>query len=316
MNKDIFDKKGLDDLDKKIQDRMDRPTLVSSLKKKKVRKQRDSMSFMAEVEKYWYVYLILAISSLFTGTLGAYMGLAPYNDVENHTIVFQTDITHLFLAFVYFIAFVGVTEVMFAIGKRLFFTREETNATQKFSALFIMILAGVSILGTGISGGLVLASNISFLTDFVEIPDAAQRWIVIAIPALLTLYTFLLTAYHLSSDEAASERITRGLQREIDLDFRSRSRFIDQISREKLQETELQLFAEAVGKGLISAAQATAAMRAGKTLGQIELDLDKDLDGNHHIGTVRHMRPASVKAMDTVMVSDKEDQGSPDSFRN
>lgn len=288
MNKNLFDNSNLDNLDREIAQHMARPTLVSKLKGQNKRKKATSMSWQAELEEYWYVYLFLFVSALFTGTLGFYMGLAPYKTPEG--LYFQTDAVHFFLAFVYMVAFITVTEGAFALGKRRYFTREEKNGVQQWTMLIMMAVAGISIVGTGITGGMVIASNISFLTDYIEVPHAAQKWVIITIPVLLAAYTFLVTAYHLSSEAAASERITREQIREKELDHRTRQRSLEQIAEERLQETELQLYAEMVEKGRVSAAQAMAAIRAGKTLGQLERELNKDIDDNGEIGTTRSHR--------------------------
>lgn len=271
-------------LDGEIQKRMQRPTLVSQLKKKKVRVKKAKMSFGAELEQHWYIYVFLFVSALFTGTLGVIMGLAPYR-TEAGTIYFHNDPTHIFLAVVYCVAFVTITEVAFVIGKRKFFTREENNGTQKWVTLIVMVMAGISILGTGIAGGMVIASNVAMLTEFVEIPKAAQGWVVTIIPTLLTLYTFLFAAYHLSSHRAASQRLTMQLQEEADLDHETRQNAIKQIASERLQDAELNLFILKVEEGKISAADARAAIQAGKTLSQLEREHAKDYDGDGQIGT-------------------------------
>lgn len=278
----IFNTDEVDDLDKEIARVLSQPTLVSKMKKKTVRKKKDSMSFSAELERYWFMYALLFISAMFTGTLGVYMGLAP---IPTETgLYFQTDIMHLFLAFVYMVAFIATTEGAFILGKRLFFTREEDNNTQRFTMLAVMFFSGFAILGTGISGGLVIASNIAFLTEFVEVPEQAQKWIIVVLPALFTIYTFLVTGYHLSSSEASSERMTREKSRALDLDYRTRRRSLEQIGESHLQQAELRLYMKMVSEGRLTAAQARAAMRAGKTLGQLEVDQNRDIDGINGIG--------------------------------
>jgi len=294
VNNSKFDTTDLDELDREIQDHMARPTLVKKLKGQNKRKKATEMSWEAELQEYWYVYLFLAVSALFTGTLGFYMGLAPYPTESG--LYFQTDPMHLFLAFAYLTAFVTVTEGAFALAKRRFFTREEKNSTQQWTMLFMMGIAGLSIVFTGIAGGMVIASNISFMTAFVHIPEAAQRWVVIVIPVLLAAYTFLVTAYHLSSDAAASERITREQMRELELDHRTRQRAVEQIAQEQLQAAELKLYKQMVEEGRVSAATAQAAIRAGKTLSQLEGQLGRDIDGDGHIGAPRQRSNGRMRA--------------------
>lgn len=287
MNPNFFDKTELEDLDKQIQQHMDRPTLVKRLKKDRKKVIEGQLDWAAELSKYWYVYVFLSVSALFTGTLGAYMGLAPYSTETG--LYFQTDIPHLFLALVYIIAFITVTEVAFALSKRLFFTREETNNAQKFSMLVMLFVSGISIFGTGLAGGMVIASNIDFMSEFGVVPAAAQKWVVAAIPSLITIYTLLVTIYHLSSDSAASERITREQIREQELDNLTRKRAIETIAEEQLSKTELLRYMVLVEEGKISAADARAAMRAGRTLGQEETRQGRDIDGFGGVGRTRPM---------------------------
>lgn len=301
MNRNFFDKSGIESLDKQIQDHLDRPTLVKRLKKTKKRKAESQLDWSAEFGKYWYVYVFLIVSALFTGTLGAYMGMAPYPTPEG--LYFQTDLPHLFLALIYIIAFITVTEVAFALSKRLYFTREENNNPQKYSMLGMLIVSGFSIFGTGLAGGMVIASNIEFMTEFTVIPASAQKWVIAVIPALITTYTVLVSVYHLSSDSAASERITREQLREQELDNITRQRTIEVIASERLAEAELLRYMTLVEEGRISAADAKAAIRAGRTLGQEELRQGRDIDGNGNVGNLsRHPMPRPAYASETVPI--------------
>lgn len=289
QSNEFYNNASLDKIDREIKAHLARPTLVSDLKKQHAKlKARDTgwLNWSAEWRNYWYVYVFLFISSLFTGMLGIYMGLSP-TMVESPSgtyIHFNTDLGHILLAVVYFIAFIGVTEAAFVIAKWKFFTREENNETQKWTMLSSMGIAGLSILGTGIAGGMVVASNIAFLSEFVEIPPAAQKWVVIAIPVLIVVYTFLFSAYALSSDTAASERLMNEKERERELDNRTRMHAIRQIAAEKLQVAEIEAFERLVLQGLLSSAEALAAIEAGRSLKQEEIYLGRDLTGDHKIG--------------------------------
>jgi len=293
MNNNMFDAKELDDLDKQIAERLERGTLVGRIKNKaKSINSRKLLNWQNEFRKYWYVYVFLAVSSVFTMTIGMYMGIAPKYDQAAGVITYQTDILHLFLAFVYIVSFWGVTEVAFVIGKWLFYTREEDNATQKITMLIMMVIAGASILGTGIAGGMVIAANISFLTSFIEIPDFAQRWVVVVIPVLITFYTLLVTAYSLSSESAASERLLREQKRSSELDNDHRQRSIEQIASEQLQVAELKHYMKLVSEGKISSSEAKAAIRAGRTLGQEEKRQGRDIDGDGVVGMKSYAQTA------------------------
>jgi hypothetical protein len=290
----MFDANEVNELDGLIAERLARPSLVGKMKEKnKAIQSKKLLDFSSDVRKYWYVYLFLSVSSLFTGTLGIYMGIAPILDITSRTIIYQTDVMHLFLALVYFIAFIVVTEGAFVIGKWLFFTREEANLSQKITSFAMMLFSGISILGTGVAGGMVIASQISFMTSFVAIPDSAQKWVVIVIPVLITFYTALVTIYGLSSDSAASERLLNEQKRTADIEHTTRTRSIEQIAVEQLQVTELKRYMQLITEGKISAAEAQAAIRAGRTLGQEEMYQGRDIDGQYGIGNNGTARPRS-----------------------
>jgi len=272
-----------DDLDQQLNDYMGRKTLVGSMREKSNQKpELDDMTFRAEIKKYWFLYALLAVSSLFTGTLGIYMGLSPQKTVEG--LYFYTDLPHLFLAIVYCIAFITVTEFAFPLAKWLYFTREEKNMTQQASMIFMMVVAGFSIFGTGIAGGMVIASNISFLTDFIEVPHQAQVWVIMAIPSLMVLYAVCISVYILSSSEAAAKRMVREKQRENDLDHATREKLIEQWGREQVQREQIKVYIGLVQAGKLTAGEAQAAITAGLTLGQTEKKLGRNLDNDPRIG--------------------------------
>ena len=291
-NDQFYDNTKLEKIDREIKTHLARPTLVAELKKQNEKKKADKrvgLNWDTEWKNYWYVYVFLLISALFTGTLGIYMGLSPslVNDpVIGSYIHFNTDVGHIILAMVYFIAFIGVTEVAFALAKWKFFTREETNSKQQWTMIIAMGFAGLSILLTGIAGGSVVASNIAFLTEFVNIPPAAQRWVVVAIPILIVTYTYLFSIYALSSESAASERIMNEKERDRELDNKTRMNAIRQIAAEKLQAAQIEAFERLVLRGVISSADALAAIEAGRSLRQEEVRQGRDLDGDNRVGEV------------------------------
>jgi hypothetical protein len=283
---DIFNRDGLEKIDEKIRRRMEKPTLVDTLEEQKNRaRDADDMTWGAEIQEYWYIYFFIAISAIFTGTLGFYMGTAPTRGPLG--VTFHTDLFHLFLALVYILAFVGNTEVAFVLAKRKFFTREESNGTQKFTMVAAMCVALIGIIGTGIAGGLVVASTLEFLSDFVEVPHAAQKWVIGVIPVMLAIYSSLFTIYHLSSRKAKMDRMTREQLDRMSLDQIVRRRAITLVAEDSLQEAELAYFQEMVANGRLGAGEALAAIRAGKTLGQLERESGKDIDGFGGVGKTR-----------------------------
>lgn len=299
MNNNLFNPKSRKELDGMIKARLGQGSLVGEMEneeeKKNAAKESRLLQWSDEWKKYPYLYWFLVVSALFTLTLGMFMGLAPKLDTVNNLIVYQTDAMHIFLAIVYMVAFVSITEGAFAIAKWLYHTRENGNKTQENTMLAMMVIAGISVIGTGISGGMIVASNIAFLSEFIEIPESAQKWVIIIIPVLLAVYSFLLTAYSLSSGRARSERMINQMQHQSSLDHLTRQRGIMQIAEEELQVTELNLYMQMVADGKISAAQATAAIKAGRTLGQEEHRTGKDIDGKNGIGNGEQQRQQRIQ---------------------
>jgi len=273
-----------DNLDEQLNDYVNRGTLVGKVRtRSKERPKVDDMSLQAEIRKNGWLYVFLLVSAVFTATLGVMMGIAPYNNGSG--IYYNTDAGHMALGLMYGVAFVTVTEFAFGLAKWLYFNREENNVAQKSSMLAMMIVSGISIVATGIAGGMVIASTIAFLTDFRAIPHQAQLWVIVAIPSLMFLYAIFGTIYILSSDEAAAKRIVRERRRETDLDHETRRELILQWGREQVQREQMKVFIRMVQAGKLSAGEAQAAIDARMTLGQLEEHLNRDLDGDNVVGT-------------------------------
>jgi hypothetical protein len=100
-------------------------------------------------------------------------------------------------------------------------------------------------------------------------------------------YTVLFSIYALASDTAASERIMSQQERERELDNKTRMNAIRQIAAENLQAAQIEVFEKKVQEGLLSAAEALAAIEAGRSLKQEEVHLGRDLDGDGRIGLPR-----------------------------
>lgn len=245
---------------------MGRETFVSKMQKASKREPgADEMSFASDIINSWPLYLFLAINSIFTMMLGFYLGTAP-KLLPDGSLFFHTDPAHFSTALMYMLAFVAVTEFPFALAKWWYYTREFQNRTQAFSMLAMMIVSAIAILATGIAGGIVVASTISFLTDYVAVPEWAQWWIVRAIPVLFIFYAVLLTVYKLSSRRAESLRMTRGLEKARELDGQTRKAAIQQMMAERLALAEGGKYVKMVEEGLMTAAQARARMDADNAL--------------------------------------------------
>ena len=254
----------MDEYDKRLQEFMGRETHTAKLLKARRARPKvklDEMSFENDLAEHWYIYVLLVFSAAFSAMLGVYMGLAPMR-LATGDLYFHTDIAHLALAVMYGLGFVIVTEFAFALAKWLYYTRESKNATQNYSMLAMMAVAGVSILGTGIAGGIVVASTVDFLTAFVAVPEWAQIWVVRVIPALIVLYSFLLTAYNLASTKAESMRIIRESQHEQELDQQTMALTLAQWAETEIQKAASKKYIQLVEVGTISAAEARAAIAA------------------------------------------------------
>lgn len=293
---EFFKTDNQDELDSRLSTHMSRPTLVGKMKESRRRKQAEdkrkigTFDFSKDLRRYWWLYLFLGVSALFTGTLGIYMGIAPYKGVAldgTPVIIYNTDIPHILLATVYFVAFITVTEIAVAIFKWLYHTREDNNSSQKTAATAGMVISFMSVMITGIAGGAVIASQISFLTNFIEVPEKVQTWVVVAIPLLITIYSILGTVYALSSEQAQAERMTNEAQRERDLDHQTRMTGIAQIGREKIQYALIQKFETLVLTGKISMGEAEMALEKGFNVAQLEEELGRDVDGDNVVGTVK-----------------------------
>ena len=270
-----------------INERINRPSAIDEIKKGNDRKMAQKMEWSSEIREHWYIYILLTISAVFTGTLGLFMGLSPHLVTMadgSQVIEFNTDLTHILLAIVYVIAFIGTTELQFAISSHLFNDREEGNPSQQISMLVAMALAIVGIIGTGIAGGFVIASNIAFLSDFREIPHLAQKWVIIVIPIALAVFSILYLIYSRTSEAARAERILRDEERRLRADHRLSLMHTQLAAEGELLDEEINRIWALVQDHKITAADARAYIAAGKVLGDIEIDRNQDLDGNGVVG--------------------------------
>lgn len=291
MNEKTFNEDfDLEDIDSEIEKIHTRPSLIDKVSKSKdeTNEKKESSSKWAEIQEHWYIYLFLAFSAVFTATLGIYLGLSPINKTDPSGagyVHFHTDPFHVFLSLLYAASFVLVTEGAFAIGKHLYYFREDANKTQRWLMLAMMGVAGASILFTGYSGMSVIASFIEFMTAYKDVSNLAQKWIVSAIPVLVVIYAFLLTPYVLSSEDSKNKRILREQKRKSDLDHQLRQQTINNFADELLSKEELKVYIKLVREGRITAAEASAARRAGLTLARYEKQQNRDIDGDGKIGT-------------------------------
>lgn len=285
---DLQKKSRLSGLKTQLRERLanNRP-LTKQIQEERDRVNERSNYWGQEIKKNWFIYFLLGISALFTGMLGLFMGLAPTLQLDpasgNNVIHFNDDAGHVFTALLYIVAFITITEGAFVVGKWKFHTREEGNNKQTSMMIFVMVLAFVSILGTGWAGGTVVASTLGFLTEFKEIPTWAQEWAVRIIPLLFGLYTVFFTIYWLSSDSAKMERIATQERNAQRADHRFTMEMLELQLEEEALEAEADALIALVRSGKISHAQYTAARRAKMSIPQLEEHLGQDLNDDNKI---------------------------------
>jgi len=282
---DFFDTSDVDEIDRLIAEDLAKPTLLDQLEYQSNQRVERKAKWMQEVKEHPFIYGLMAASMLFTGMLGLMMGLAPYRQVGG-SIYFHDDFEHIATAIVYMITFWMVTEVVTLAAQHKFYKREQENFHQLWSMVVSMAVGWISVIGTGIAGGSVVASVMGFLSEFNEIPAGAQRWVVFAIPCLIAIHGVMFMIYKLSSRKARQQRIMDDEKAKRELDHKTRMDNIDRIGERAFQVAEIKLYSKAVMSGRLSAAEAAAARRAGKTLQQLEKELGRDLDGNSDVGTV------------------------------
>lgn len=282
-----------DSMSARIKERLARPTIAQGVQEQNERQTERRSAFLSEFKADQATYIIMGISAVFTAVLGLILGLAPEKQIAadgTTSIFFHTDLIHWIIALIYSVAFVAVTEGAFLVAKNRYHTREEGNNPQSATMFVMLFLAGVSIIGTGWAGGTVGASVLGFLTQFKDVPASAQKWVVGVVPVLLALYAILLTIYRLSSQEEKSKRITEQMKRQQQLDHRLTMDMANLEGEEMMLLAEIQAYLKAVESGALSAGEALAAKRAGKTLQQLETEKGKDFDGDGVVGTVSNAR--------------------------
>lgn len=292
MNKnfhdEFMDNNDLLDIDNRLISQAGGSDLVDQMQQESEKTAARRFDWMGELKRHKFTYALLGFSAIFTVMLAVYLGLAPTLITDPETgykvIHFNTDFGHLITMLVYVLVFPGITEVAFAVARTKFKERESNNFPQAASMFVAMFAAVISIIGTGVAGGYVVASTIGFLKKFAEIPDSVQNWIIWIIPVLLALYAVLYTIYELSSRMDRSERFVKENERRELLNHEMRRKAIELAGKRKTQAASILLYERMVMSGLLSQSEADAALASGKSLAQLERDLNRDLTGEGKVG--------------------------------
>jgi hypothetical protein len=283
------------DIQKRVKDRIGRQSTLDSLQDRNKEQAEKKAPLFAEFKTDKPTYAFMAFSAIFTFVLGLILGLAPYRTVGSDgkpALYFHTDALHLVYAVILGALFVTVTEAAYMVAKNKFHMREEGNPTQYGTMLAMMILAVVSIIGTGISGGIIGASVLGFLTEFQDIPPGAQRWVVVVTPILLACHLTFLTAYKLSSEEEKQKRLTEQLEREQKREHELNRKLVELEVADMMATAEDMAWMSAVERGALSAGEVMGYRKAGKTLMQVESEKGVDLNDDGKVGPIATVPPA------------------------
>lgn len=269
------------ELDKILDEGTSGPSPLEAMEKKSDERERGRFSWLSRLTKSKALFIALLISSIFTGVLGIFIGLSPelrYNAGGSSFIFFHDDFVHLLLAALYCVSFVYLNEPQFAIAKFKYQDREEDNSTQKITMIAAMGLALLGIVGTGIAGGLVIASFVSFL-DFQTVPRWAQVFIIAFLPIVIAIYALLYSLYENSSRFERAARILRDQRREMENNRLIRNQKVDNYVTGEVQRAEIRYILAAVNSGALSGQRALDAIRSGKSLADLEIEDGRDYDG-------------------------------------
>jgi hypothetical protein len=110
---------------------------------------------------------------------------------------------------------------------------------------------------------------------------------------LIALYGGLLTAYKLASDEERDNRLTEQLERKQRREHALNRKLAELEVEEMMALAEDKAWIEAVERGALTAGEASAAKKAGKTLKQLERERGEDLNGDGKVEGRQAAAPAS-----------------------
>lgn len=311
-NKDEFefDFADMSSIDDQLLAEMDKPGLIDRMEEDSEKREAEKQDWTNDVKRDPAIYVFLCISAVFTALLGIMLGLAPekmLNPDGSSYIHFHDDWVHILITILLVIGFVGVTEYAYVIGKKKNQDREDANPEQNWASSTIMTVALISVLITGITGGIVTANVLGFLSEFEKIPPGAQIWAAIAIPLLIAVYTHLTTKYRLASRIDKSLRMTRDQDQRMDLENTTRMNRIRRMAMSKAQYAYIRRFWQAVNEGLMTPDEAQTAIDAKETIFQTEKRLGRDLTGDKKIGEQHMLTPqAPGPALPNVPVSHKQ----------
>lgn len=286
LHDDFMELGNMQDLDNRILADAGEDSLIDRVREKKEKGISLKAPWMNDVREHWFSYALLALSFLLTEMLAIYLGLAPRMETAldgSKSIYWNTDFGHLATAFVYMLVFPIVTEVSFDQARKKFNKRETGNFAQAASMATAIVVSLISIVGTGVAGGYVVLSTLGAL-GFMEIPRSVQTWLVWVIPTLLAIFSLLHMVYNAASKEEKSRKLVDEEARNDELEDQLRMKKIERAGRRAIRAAAIQAYERAVSMGLLSQTEANSALAQGKSLAQLEMELNRDLTGEGKIG--------------------------------
>ncbi len=299
-NKDDFefDFADMSNIDDQLLAEMDKPGLIDRMEEDSEKRAAVKQDWTNDIKRDPAIYVFLCISAVFTALLGIMLGLAPEKRIDPisgaSSIFFHDDWVHILITILLVVGFVGVTEYPYIVGKKKSHDREDGNTEQQWASNSIMTVSLTSVLITGVTGGVVTANVLGFLSEFDKIPPGAQIWAAIAIPLLIAVYTHLTTKYRLASRTDKTERLTRDQDRRMELENQTRMNRIRRMAMTKAQYAYIRRFWQAVNDGLMTPDEAQTAIDAKETIFQTEKRLGRDLTRDNTIGVPAPHIPAAA----------------------
>ena len=284
---DDFMKLGdMSDLDNQILADAGGDSLIDKVQEQKEKGISLRMPWMGDVQTHWFSYALLGLSFLLTEMLAVYLGLAPKMETAldgSSSIYWHTDFAHLATALVYMLVFPIVTEVAFDQARKKLHKAETGNFAQKTSMTVAVIVAVISIIGTGGAGGYLVLSTLGS-AGIIEVPTSVQKWLIWAIPSLLATFAVLHMIYNNSSKKAKQQKIVLEEAEQDELEDQLRMKKIERAGNRAIRAAAIRSYERAVAEGLLSMDEAKDGLARGKSLAQLEQELKRDLTGDGLIG--------------------------------
>lgn len=287
LHEDFMKLGDMSDIDNRILAEAGRDDLIDRMHEQKDKDAERKAPWMQEVREHWFLYALLFISFLLTETLAIYLGTAPKVMTDPATgaqfIEFHTDFGHLATAFIYMLVLPLVTELAFDNSRKKFNQRETGNWRQTWTMGLSIVVSVISWVGTGVAGAYVIMSTLGSI-GFIEIPKNVQTYLIWVIPVLLAFFALMTWLYQAGSRFAKSKKMAEEEEKNAELADQMRMQQIERAGKRAIRAAAIRSFEQAVALGLLSQAEADAALAQGMSLGDLERKLNRDITGEGKIG--------------------------------